>query len=85
MSAAIFAYSDANGDFSRNHQAPIADSLRESTLGKPSCAFNLAGVLTDSHGTAGFGGFAGYNIEYRTPNMKVVLGIEANYEQARFC
>ncbi|MGA7958296.1 MAG: outer membrane beta-barrel protein, partial [Xanthobacteraceae bacterium] len=34
------------------------------------------------HGAAGFGGFAGYNIEYLTPSMKVVLGIEANYEQA---
>jgi hypothetical protein len=77
-----FAYSDANGDFSQTTQAPIAYSLRELTLESEFAPSTWPVLGTDSHGAAGFGGFAGYNIEYLTPSMKVVLGIEANYEQA---
>ena len=77
-----FAYSNANGDFSQTTQAPIAYSLRELTLESEFAPSTWPVLGTDSHGAAGFGGFAGYNIEYLTPSMKVVLGIEANYEQA---
>lgn len=77
-----FAYSNANGDFSQTTQAPIAYSLRELTLESEFTPSNWPVLGTDSHGAAGFGGFVGYNVEYLTPSMKVVLGIEANYEQA---
>jgi hypothetical protein len=77
-----FAYSDADGDFSQTTQAPIAYSLRELTLESEFAPSNWPVLGSASHGTAGFGGFVGYNVEYLTPSMKVVLGIEANYEQA---
>jgi outer membrane immunogenic protein len=34
------------------------------------------------HSAGGFGGFVGYNFEYLTPDMNVVLGFEANYDWA---
>jgi outer membrane immunogenic protein len=77
-----FSYSDVNGDFSKTTQAPIAYSLRELTLESEFAPSNWPVLGSASHSAAGFGGFVGYNIEYLTPNMKVVLGVEANYDQA---
>ncbi len=77
-----FAYSDANGDFSQTTQAPIAYSLRELTLESEFAPSNWPVLGTANHSAPGFGGFVGYNVEYLTPSMKVVLGVEANYEQA---
>ena len=77
-----FAYSDANGDFSQTTQAPIAYSLRELTLESEFTPSNWPVLGTANHSAPGFGGFVGYNVEYLTPSMKVVLGVEANYDQA---
>jgi outer membrane immunogenic protein len=77
-----FGYSDANGDFSNTTQAPIADSLRELTLESEFAPSNWPVLGTASHGTTGFGGFVGYNIQYLTPEVKVVLGVEANFDEA---
>ena len=77
-----FAYSDANADFSQTTQAPIAYSLRELTLESEFAPSNWPVLGTANHSAPGFGGFVGYNVEYLTPSMKVVLGIEANYDQA---
>jgi outer membrane immunogenic protein len=77
-----FSYSDANGDFSKSTQAPIAYSLRNTVLESEFMPSNWPVLGTVNHGAAGFGGFIGYNTEYFTPNAKVVLGVEANYDQA---
>jgi outer membrane immunogenic protein len=77
-----FSYSDGNGDFSQTTRAPIAYSLRELTLESEFSPSTWPVLGTANHSAPGFGGFIGYNIEYLTPNMKVVLGVEANYDQA---
>jgi outer membrane immunogenic protein len=77
-----FSYSDANGDFSQSTQAPIAYSLRELALEDDFAPSNWPVLGTADHSAAGFGGFVGYNTEYFTPYAKVVLGVEANYDQA---
>ncbi len=77
-----FSYSDANGDFSKSTQAPIAYSLRNTVLESEFMPSNWPVLGTANHGAVGFGGFVGYNFEYFTPNAKVVLGVEANYDQA---
>jgi outer membrane immunogenic protein len=77
-----FSYSVASGDFSTSTQNPIAYSLRETTLESdyaPS-SWPILGTATPSR--AGFGGYVGYNFEFLTPNARVVLGFEANYDQA---
>jgi outer membrane immunogenic protein len=77
-----FGYSDASADFSNSTQAPIAYSLRELTLENEFAPSNWPVLGTATHGAAGFGGFIGYNIQYFTQDVKVVLGVEANYDQA---
>ncbi len=77
-----FSYSDGNADFSQTTQAPIAYSLRELTLESEFSPSTWPVLGTANHSAPGFGGFVGYNVEYLTPNMKVVLGVEANYDQA---
>lgn len=77
-----FSYSDGNADFSQTTQAPIAYSLRELTLESEFAPSNWPVLGIANHSAPGFGGFVGYNVEYQTPNMKVVLGVEANYDQA---
>jgi outer membrane immunogenic protein len=74
------SYSDTSADFSGATEAPIAFSLRElaieDNISPPPSQWPVLGEAT--HGGAGLGGFVGYNFEYLTPNMKVVLGFEAN-------
>jgi outer membrane immunogenic protein len=72
------SYSSATGDFSNTTQDPVAFSLRETALESqvaPS-SWQVLGQATHSH--AGFGGFIGYNTQYE----QLVLGVEANYDQA---
>ena len=73
-----FSFSDANADFSNTTQAPIAYSLRGLTLENEFAPSNWQVLGSASHGTAGFGGFVGYNFQY----MNVIMGVEANYDQA---
>ena len=77
-----FGYSDASADFSSSTQAPIAYSLRETTLENEIAPSNWPVLGTATHGAAGFGGFVGYSTEYMTQYAKIVLGLEANYDQA---
>jgi opacity protein-like surface antigen len=76
----LFSYSSVDADFSNATQGPIAYSLRQSTLESEFQPSTWQVLGTASHGVTGFGGFAGYNTEYLTPNGRVVLGFEANYE-----
>jgi len=77
-----FGYSDMAGDFSKSTQAPIAYSLRELTLESEFAPSNWPVLGAASHSAAGFGGFAGYNTVYATPSGKIILGLEADYDQA---
>ncbi len=77
-----FGYSDASADFSSSTQAPLAYGLRELTLESQFTPSNWPVLGTASHGAAGFGGFVGYDTVYVTQNAKIVLGLEANYDQA---
>jgi outer membrane immunogenic protein len=77
-----FSYSAASADFSSSTKAPIAYSLRDLTLENEAAPSNWPVLGRANHGVSGFGGFAGYNFEYVTPDWKVVLGVEANYTQA---
>lgn len=76
----LFSYSDVSADFGKATQAPIAFSLRQSELQNQFSPSSWQVLGTTSHGDIGFGGFAGYNFEYLTPNGRVVLGFEGNYE-----
>jgi opacity protein-like surface antigen len=75
-------YSNANADFSSATQAPIAYSLRETTLENEQSPSTWPVLGSATHGAPGFGGFVGYNMPYVTQTVTVVLGIEANYDQA---
>jgi opacity protein-like surface antigen len=77
-----FGFSDANADFTNSTQAPIAYSLRQSTLEQEFSPSTWPVLGTAHHGATGFGGFVGYNFEYLSPNANVVFGFEANYDQA---
>ncbi|MGH6673363.1 MAG: outer membrane protein [Xanthobacteraceae bacterium] len=77
-----FSYSDGSADFSKSTQAPISYSLRETTLENELSPSNWPVLGTADHSAAGFGGFVGYNVEYFTSYAKIVLGVEANYDQA---
>jgi opacity protein-like surface antigen len=77
-----FSYSDASADFSKSTQDPIAFSLRDLALEQDFAPSNWPVLGTANHSAAGYGGFIGYNTVYLTPTAKIVLGVEANYDQA---
>jgi outer membrane immunogenic protein len=72
------SYSDTHADFSESTQAPIAYALRETDLEESFIPSNWTVLGSADHGGFGGGGFVGYNFEYLTPDMNVVLGFEAN-------
>jgi len=73
-----FGYSDANADFAKSTQTPIAYALRQ-TLLEDDFAPSLWPVLgRDNRGGTGFGGFAGYNTQWQD----LIIGVEANYQRA---
>lgn len=76
----LFSFSDVTANFGNATQGPIAFSLRQSELQNQFSPSSWQVLGTASHGDTGFGGFAGYNFEYLTPNGRVVLGFEGNYE-----
>jgi outer membrane immunogenic protein len=76
------SYSSAHGDFSGATSSPIANSLRETEVEDNLTPSGWPVLGTVDHGAPGFGGFVGYNFEYLTPDMNVVLGFEANYDWA---
>ena len=72
------SYSGAGGDFSKTTQAPLAFALRELTLENEQQPSSWTVLGQANHSAAGFGGFAGYNTQFE----RLVLGVEANYDQA---
>jgi outer membrane immunogenic protein len=72
------SYSDAGGDFSKTTQAPLAFALRELTLENEQQPSSWPVLGQANHSAAGFGGFAGYNTQFE----RLILGVEANYDQA---
>jgi len=73
------SYTDGTADFSSSTGAPISYALRETDL-ENTWTPSLWPVLGEAnHGGFGGGGFIGYNFEYLTPDMNVVLGFEANF------
>jgi outer membrane immunogenic protein len=72
------SFSGASGDFSNTTQSPIAYVLRDTTLEADVGPSNWPVLGQANHSAAGFGGFVGYNTQYE----RLVLGVEANYDQA---
>jgi len=77
-----FSYSDGGADFGGSTQAPIAYSLRETDLEQSFAPSSWPVLGNANHSSVGGGGFVGYNFEYLTPNVNVVLGLEANFDIA---
>jgi opacity protein-like surface antigen len=72
------SFSGANGDFSEATQDPLAFVLRNLTLESVQMPSNWQVLGQANHDAVGFGGFVGYNTQYE----RLVLGVEANYDQA---
>jgi outer membrane immunogenic protein len=72
------SFSGASGDFSNTTQAPLAYVLRELALESDQSPSSWPVLGQANHSAAGFGGFVGYNTQYE----RLVLGVEANYDQA---
>ena len=72
------SYSSAGGDFSKTTQAPLAYQLRELTLESEQQPSSWPVLGQANHSAAGYGGFVGYNTQFE----RLVLGVEANYDQA---
>jgi outer membrane immunogenic protein len=72
------SYSGAGGNFSNTTQAPLAYVLRDLTLEAEQQPSSWPVLGQANHSATGFGGFAGYNTQFE----RLVLGVEANYDQA---
>jgi outer membrane immunogenic protein len=72
------SYSGAGGNFGNTTQAPLAFALRELTLESEQQPSSWPVLGQANHSAAGFGGFAGYNTQFE----RLILGVEANYDQA---
>jgi outer membrane immunogenic protein len=72
------SYSGAGGNFSNTTQGPVAFALRNTTLEEQVMPSNWQVLGQANHSATGFGGFAGYNTQFE----RLVLGVEANYDQA---
>ena len=71
-------YSSGDANFSSTTQSPIAYALRDTTLESAAAPSDWPVLGTGYHSAAGFGGFVGYNTQFE----RLVLGVEANYDQA---
>jgi outer membrane immunogenic protein len=72
------SYSGAGGNFHDMTQGPVAFALRNTTLEEQVMPSNWQVLGQANHSATGFGGFAGYNTQFE----RLVLGVEANYDQA---
>jgi outer membrane immunogenic protein len=72
------SYSGASANFANTTQGPIAYALRGTTLESEFAPSNWQVLGSASHVAAGYGGFVGYNIQFE----RLVVGVEANYDQA---
>ena len=73
-----FSWSSAGGDFAKGTQSPIAFALRNTALESVVAPSNWQVLGQAAHSGIGFGGFAGYNTQFE----RLILGVEANYDQA---
>ena len=71
-------YSSAGGNFGNTTQDPVAFALRETTLEADVAPSTWPVLGQANHSATGFGGFVGYNTQFE----RLVLGVEANYDQA---
>jgi outer membrane immunogenic protein len=71
-------FSGNSGDFTNTTQGPVAYVLRDTTLEAEVAPSGWPVLGQANHSAAGFGGFVGYNTQYE----RLVLGVEANYDQA---
>jgi outer membrane immunogenic protein len=71
-------YSNAGGNFGNTTQDPVAFALRETTLEADVAPSTWPVLGQANHSATGFGGFVGYNTQFE----RLVLGVEANYDQA---
>jgi opacity protein-like surface antigen len=76
------SYSDTYADFSGSTAAPISYALRFTDLEDSFTPSSWPVLGSNYHGGVGGGGFLGYNFEYLTPDLNVVLGFEANFDIA---
>jgi outer membrane immunogenic protein len=76
------SYSDGSADFSGSTAAPISYDLRFTDLEETWTPSSWPVLGSANHGGFGGGGFVGYNFEYLTPDMNVVLSLEANFDIA---
>jgi outer membrane immunogenic protein len=76
------SYSDGHADFSGSTAAPLAYDLRFTDLEETWNPSSWPVLGSVNHGGFGGGGFVGYNFEYLTPDLNVVLGVEANFNIA---
>jgi outer membrane immunogenic protein len=72
------SFSGNSGDFTNTTQGPVAYVLRDTTLEAEVAPSGWPVLGQANHSAAGFGGFVGYNTQYE----RLVLGVEANYDQA---
>ena len=72
------SYSNAGGNFDNTTQGPIAFALRETTLEAQVAPSTWPVLGQANHSATGFGGFVGYNTQFE----RLVLGVEADYDQA---
>src|SRR5580704_14294647 len=72
------SFSGNSGDFTNTTQAPLAYVLRELALESDVGPSGWPVLGQANHSAVGFGGFVGYNTQYE----RLVLGVEANYDQA---
>ena len=72
------SYSGAGGNFSNTTQAPLAYCAARTDAGGEQQPSSWPVLGQANHSATGFGGFAGYNTQFE----RLVLGVEANYDQA---
>jgi outer membrane immunogenic protein len=75
-------YSDGTADFTRSTAPLISYALRVTDLETTWAPSSWQVLGSATHGGVSGGGFIGYNFEYLTPDLNVVLGFEGNFNIA---
>jgi outer membrane immunogenic protein len=75
-----YGWSDGNADFSNATAGPVGFALRITTLETQDSPSTWPVLGTADHGSASFGGFAGYNTQWQD----LILGLEAGFQHTSF-